>query len=694
MKIFDKIFKFLYALLFFFTPLIFTTNTSELFEFNKMIFIYLITVLVSFFWLIKMIVAKKLIIKKTFLDIPIILFLFSQILSTIFSIDGHVSIFGYYGRFNGGLLSIISYIVLYYGLVSNLRNFDFILKSSLFSSVVVILYGLPGKLGHDLTCFFVSQGKIFDNSCWSTETNVFNPKERVFSTLGQPNWFGAFLAINFFIALYFFVKNIKNPKYFILNTFYLIVNFSFILFSRSKSAFGAVIIGIILIIIYYLLTFKKNLKKIIITLLMIAIIPILLFKTGIAKIDKYLSISKIKHQKSKIKLENQKKVNNLNITDSLDIRKIVWKGAINLGLKYPLLGTGVETFAYSYYFVRPAEHNLTSEWDYVYNKAHNEFLNYLATTGFTGLITYLLMIFVSIYFFLKILNPKSKILNLKSKKIENNITIYSFLLISYLTILITNFFGFSTTTINLFFYLIPAFIISFDKKNTSEEEKISYDKLNPFQYFAILIIFSFLVYILYSIYSYWKADTYYALGSNYSKPQVSDYQKSAVFFEKALKTRYEPVYEDRFSSSLAYLAFFAAYQKQNDLAYQLRKISDYYNEKTILKSPKNIFYLKTKAKNQYLFYEMTLDKNYLLKGIEELKNSQKLAPTDPKIPYSLAFYYSRLYDSEKDTFEKKVWENKSLEEIKLALKLKNNFQEALTLKQDLLKKYHLSSQSP
>lgn len=680
MKIFDKIFKFLYASLFFFTPLIFTASTSELFEFNKMIFIYLITVLVSFFWLLKMILAKKLIIKKTLLDIPIILFLLSQILSTIFSIDNHVSLFGYYGRFNGGLLSIISYILLYYGLVSNLENLDFILKSSLFSSLIVILYGLPGKFGHDLTCFFVSQGRLFDNSCWSTETNIFNPKERVFSTLGQPNWFAAYLAINFFIAFYFFVKNIKNPKYFILNTFYLIVNFSFILFSRSKSAFGAVIIGIILIVIYYLLIVKKNLKKIIITLLMIAIIPTLLFKTGIAKIDKYLSISNIKNQKSKIKLENQKKVNNLNITDSLDIRKIVWKGAINLGLKYPLLGTGVETFAYSYYFVRPVEHNLTSEWDYVYNKAHNEFLNYLATTGFTGLMTYLILVGSTLYFFI------SKIKHQKSKT-------YLFILISYLTILITNFFGFSTTTINLFFYLIPAFIFSFDKKNISDEDKSSYKKLNFFQYFFILIIFIFSAYILYSIYSYWRADNFYALGLNYSKPQVSDYQKSAAFFEKALKIRSESVYEDRFSSSLAYLAFFAAYQKQNNLSDQLRKISQYYNEKTILKSPKNIFFLKTKAKNQYLFYDMTLDKDYLLKGIEALKNSQKLAPTDPKIPYSLAFYYSRLYDSEEDIFQKKFWKDKSLKEIELALKLKNDFQEALTLKQDLLKKYHLPSQS-
>ena len=37
------------------------------------------------------------------------------------------------------------------------------------------------------------------------------------------------------------------------------------------------------------------------------------------------------------------------VTESGDIRKIVWQGAIELWKQYPILGTGVENFAYSYY---------------------------------------------------------------------------------------------------------------------------------------------------------------------------------------------------------------------------------------------------------------------------------------------------------------------------------------------------------
>lgn len=672
----DRIIQFLYGSLFFLTPLLFTPNTSELFEFNKMNLIYCLTILIVFFWLLKMILAKKIIFKKTSLDIPILIFLSSQIISTIFSIDSHVSLFGYYGRFNGGLLSILCYILLYYGFVSNFINIEKIFKISIFSTLAVIIYALPGKIGHDLTCFFVSGGKIFNNSCWSKESNIFDPADRAFSTLGQPNWLGAYLAINFFIGLFYLIKNFKKNKYLILNTLYLFANFSFILFSRSRSALAAVFIGLVLFYIYYFLTIKNEVKKLIIVLFTVTLIPILLFKTGIDRFDKFISfsISTFKSPNPPVVSKNNLPISASAVTESLDIRKIVWKGAVDLGLKYPFFGTGLETFAYSYYFVRPKSHNLTSEWDYIYNKAHNEFLNYLATSGFIGLAAYILMIaVVLISFILKIKEAGKKI-----------ISVYPFLLISYLTILVTNFFGFSTTTINLFFYLIPAILFL---ENQKKHETFSFKKINNYQYLYIFLLFGTAIFCLYCVYIYWVADTYYAKGLYYLKPQISDYQKGAINFETALKKRKEAIYEDKFSASLAYLAAIAAYKKQSDLAKQLVYLSDYYNQKSLKDSPKNIFYWKTRAKNQYLFYQVTLDPNKLIEGLKSLEVGRKLAPTDPKIPYSISVYYSLLYDIEKDQSQKTVWKNKSLEEINRAIELKENFQDGLILKKELIKKY-------
>lgn len=689
-KVINKIILYCFYSLFLITPLIMTSITSELFEFNKMIFIYLITVIILFFWLTKMILLKKIIIKKTPFDIPILLFFLSQLLAMIFSIDRHTSIFGYYGRFNGGLLSIIAYIILFYSLVSNYWQlgeeiiFKFI-KISIISSLLVILWGLPGKWGYDLTCL-VFTGQLFNN-CW---TDQFRPAERLFSTLGQPNWLGAFLAINFFFGIYFFLTK-KEKKSLILNTGYLLLNFITILFTRSRSALLSVVSGIILLVIYFIFFFHhrqtltyyfKKLAVLVICLLS----AVFIFKTGINQVDKLFSLdsyififktnnkSKIPHAVKQNKTTESKQF----VTESGEIRRIVWKGAIELGKKYPLFGTGVETFAYAYYFVRPKEHNLTSEWDYLYNKAHNEYLNYLATTGFIGLGSYLLMIAAVIF-----IGVKKVFYGDKTDKI-----LVVCLLLSYLIILITNFFGFSTTTINLFFYLLPALLIVKKEAPLSFSDKQLNNNLNnPSSTQKIFIFISslFAVYLLFYIFRYWLADIYYAKGSNYYN--IGRYQEAAGYLNKAIKLKYEHVYEDKLSYLLANLALINAYQKQEEATRQMIKLAQYYNQKSLRAAPKNVLYWKTQAKNSYIFYQITNDPAALQMGIQSLKTARYLSPTDPKIPNSLAIFYSLLADETKDKRLKKEYQNLSIKEINLAINLKANEKSYYLLKGQLLKKF-------
>ena len=688
----DKIIRLLYYILFFITPLVMYPATSEIFEFNKMLFIYLITASITFFWIVKMIVNRKIILKKTFLDIPIVLFLLSQIISTIFSIDRHTSLFGYYGRFNGGLMSVISYILLYYGFISNSLDFKKIIKLTLLSSLVVILWGLPGHFGRDLTCpvfntvLSATSGQLnantlknfwttgFNNSCWSRETNVFDPVSRLFSTLGQPNWLGAYLAINFFIGLYFLIKNKDDTKYLVLSTLYLFLNFSTILFTRSRSSLMAIGAGLILFLIYYLLSVKVDFKKIVLTLLFIIVVPAILFKTGIQRIDKFFQLPNNPPAGGSI-TNNQSLNVPSEITESLDIRKIVWKGAVDLGLRFPLTGSGVETFAYSYFLTRPAAHNETSEWDFLYNKAHNEYLNYFATAGFPGILTHMFFIGAFIFCSLKILNHKSK---------ADRLLVLS-LSIAWMTILITNFFGFSTTTINIFFYLIPALIYS----SSFVEKQRVINKINLYQWAGILSSAGLLIYITISILNYFSADIDYGRGVYYSNPKINDYQKAAFYFDRALKKRQEHVYEDKLSYALAYLSGIASYQQNNDLANQLMQGAEFYNVKSLRSSPRNVLYWKTRAKNKYLFYLVKQDKNELTQGVETLNEAARLAPTDPKIPYSLSVFYSLLADLETESKAKVELQNKAMSAAKESIDLKSNFQDAFLLQDELIKKYNL-----
>src|SRR3990167_4399133 len=110
----NKLFSFSFYLLFFLTPLAFYWRTSELFEFNKMIVVYIFTVIICSLWIIRMIIEKKLVFVRSILDIPILIFLFSQILSTVFSIDSRTSILGFYSRFHGGFFFSISFFFFFF----------------------------------------------------------------------------------------------------------------------------------------------------------------------------------------------------------------------------------------------------------------------------------------------------------------------------------------------------------------------------------------------------------------------------------------------------------------------------------------------------------------------------------------------------------------------------------------------------
>lgn len=662
-----KIGRCIYYSLFFITPLIVLKDTSELFELNKMNFIYFSTATISLILAIAMIRAKKFIIRRSALDKFGLIFLGVMLMSTLLSIDRHTSIFGYYGRFNGGLLSLLSYGVLFYGFGFFFDKKDVlkILKISMVSSVVVMLWGLSGKFGHDLSCLlFTGQ---FNNGCW---TDQFRPAERMFSTLGQPNWLGAYLAVHFFIGLYFVVAN--HFKRWYISYAYLLLTFICLISTKSRSALLATVIGSVLYFSTVILLkkgelLKKEWKKLAILGVMF-LISIIVFKTGIDKIDSIFPFQKRPILTESVKVANPRALSS-EVTESLDIRKIVWKGAIDLGIKYPLLGIGPETFGISYYFTRPIEHNLTSEWDYIYNKAHNEYLNYLATTGFIGLLSYLILVGAILYNFSRLLRIEDP--DFKSGKY--GWLLYLSLLCSYVTILVTNFFGFSTTTINLFFFLIPAMVVvghstskdyfNFANSSVNSSQKLQLGTAAVAYLFCLVWLLSFFV-----------ADTQYAQGQLYEAN--GDYVKAGKFITTAVNIHPEPVYSDKQSYLDANLALIAAYRENKELVKKFMTSSHLASLKALSSSPKNIQFWKTYVKNNLIYYEITLDKKYLETGISSIETAMALAPTEPKLPYTEAVFYSVLADEATDKNAKQRYTMRAEASAKKALVLKPNYTNA------------------
>ena len=593
MKSFTKPIRFLFLALVFFTPLIITQSNSELFELPKMYFVYLLTALITTFHLINVFQKKNPLRVKTFLDIPFFLFFISQVISTYYSIDPHTSFFGYYSRLNGGLLSLICYLLLY-SILSVYLDSDFknkIINFSLFSAFLVSIYAIAEHFG-------------IDKNLW-----VQDVQSRVFSTLGQPNWLAAYLCIIIPFAIFKFFESLKihidksNKLYgriMIRPYFYLILTSIFyisLLFTKSKSGIIACLISLIIYFTFYFfqnLKNKSSFKKISI----FALTFVLLTLTISNPIKDYLfpqkqiSSSTINDQTSKIL-----------ITSSGDIRKIVWTGAIDLWKKFPIFGTGVETFAYSYYWTRPVEHNLTSEWDFLYNKAHNEYINYLATTGAVGFLTYCFFIIIVLIRCLK--EIKSEPLNLV-------------ILTSFSSILITNFAGFSVVVTSLFFFLIPALL------NPNQEFSPSKPTKNKFNLLIIPLIFISLFFIKKTIFFY-MADIAYNQAESYDSK--NDYQNALSFAQTSHQLNPgEPLYTDKLATIYSKIALSTGKQEYVDQAIN-------YSDLTTKISPANINFWKQRA--QTYLYLSGIDTKYFSDSITALTNAASLAPTDPKIFYSL-----------------------------------------------------------
>lgn len=591
MKILNRIIKILIISLFSVTPLIFSFSNSELFEIPKMHFVYLISAIIITLHLINWSLGYTKFFNKNPINWAILLFLISQLICTITSIDVYTSVHGYYSRLNGGLLSIITFSSLFFIIPLYLDNKfkNKLINYFLFSGFLISIYGILEHFG-------------IDKNFW-----VQDVQSRVFSTLGQPNWLATYLCILLPFSIYKFLVSFKKNhtiSYLLLAISY----YSCLLFTKSKSGIFAAIISIGLFFLIYIFQQIKN-KKLLPFIkgscptglrgLVLILIFIILSLTVSNPIKDYIFPPKI----------NQSTIieNNLNITSSQDIRKIVWRGSIDLFKKFPISGTGIETFAYSYYSTRPVEHNLTSEWDFLYNKAHNEYLNYLATTGLIGTIPYLTLI-ISVLIYLT-----KNIFSKKTKSKTKNISLIA--LTSYLSILITNIAGFSVVIVSLFFFLLPTFTFK-NFKTTSNFKTKKY-------FIPLILLLSF--YTIQNIISSYIADIFYAKSQNYDNQQNYQMAYQSISQANQLASK-NPDYYIQIGLSAAKMAVLTKDQQYTNQATE-------YADLAVTKSPANINFWKLRAQTYY--YLSSLDSNYFIDTVKSMLQAAQLAPTDAKIYYNL-----------------------------------------------------------
>lgn len=754
----NQIHEYGWYLLFFLVPLFFTTLNFELFEFNKMWLVYLLTAWLTAAWLAKMVLTGKFLFRRSFWDIPLFLFLVSQCLSFLVSIDRHTSFWGYYSRSHGGLASTISYALLYWNFVSYTRiNKSGKKKNSRFARKVLDQLASPGspkasqsgleirstclaelaksksrRVGYfEAFCFFslllsaflvsayaVAQRLGIDAGYW-----VQDVQNRVFSTLGQPNWLAAWLtavippalAIKLSLA-HQETKELKNKKtnkqrvirgkesrenkiqtivYQLCNyrlsivlpiVVYLLLLIA-LLYTKSRS--GLLGFGVSAVIFWGLVWWSGPKKKrksyrfpvtagngfakpFFIFCLLFLILAITIGTPWTPKITDIFQ--------NRVFVPGQEIGQYATLgqgSESGNIRSIVWRGAIKIWKHHPFFGTGPETFAYSYYWYRPREHNDVSEWDFLYNKAHNEYLNLAATTGTIGLVAYLGLIGSFLIWTAKKLQsykaakPQSKKLRqLGQLDIRSTGYLQTAFLAGFVGILVTNFLGFSVVAVALLFFLYPA--ISFRLANSASgiadfslrsgplcilAKSIS--KSGFSKKIALGLIFFFLSLISYLLFLIWYADFTFAAGRTLA--DAGDRLAAQPYLQKAARLRPgEPLYWDSLAVNLATLA---SGVEDESSAVSLADQAITANGQALTISPYNLNFWKNRVRIFYLLAEN--NPAYNQEAIATLNHAIKLAPTDAKLYYNLA-----LIQAQTDQV------NAAIATLEKTIKLKPNYDHA------------------
>lgn len=652
-----------YSLLFFLVPFLFYPNNFELFEFNKMMAVYALTAIIVALWLCRMAEERKFIFRRTFLDLPLLIFLLSQVASFYFSIDRHMSLWGYYSRFNGGLLSIISYVLLYWAYVSNFakdsepnaknqaknktdskesllsRETITHLKLLIFSGILISLYGVLEHFGVSPSCAVIY--KQFDDACW-----VQDVKTRVFATLGQPNWLAAWIAAVAPISWYSLFKSkskILSFKFWawaIVSVLFLLVT----IYTKSRSGLLAFATADLVFWGITFLSQRKSWQSLLAPFLSLNILFLVVI--ALSGTPWTQSIFDLIHPKvSSTPVAQEAPALEGGGTETGAIRKIVWKGALDIGLAHPLFGTGVETFAESYYQFRPQEHNTVSEWDFLYNKAHNEFLNYLATTGFFGLGAYLLLIGSVIFWSIKSVVKSSFDPLLAASALS-----------AYLSILVTNFFGFSVVVVQILFFLFPAMVALNQGKVVNSENLDKLIRAIPKRAAQVLVLVILLI-ILSNLSHLWQADTHYSKANQL----LSNGQPQTAFLEARQAVSLspnEPTFKDILAQTASSLAVLAQRQDEATLSAELASLASQESTLATTISPYSLQFWTSRA---FIFSSLAeadpqnATQNLNL-ALDAMTKATTLAPTHPKMFYNQALVYIKLgqIDKAKEALNKAI----------------------------------------
>ena len=328
----------------FLLPLAYWWDTYDRYVLPKLLLARVLVIGLLILFLARAIIGGSLAVKRTPLDLPLLAFVVSALVSTVFAYNQNVAVFGTYSRYDG-LLTILLYAALFWLCVQTLsgpgeaRTFvRILLASGYVVAVVAILQSVTDSM---------SQGALVP----------------AFGTLGQKNVLGAFLAMLTPLAYRELVEAKSWSQRIIALNLTAIIGVALVLTLSRSAWLGTALAATVLFVGGYRPTIRLGIACLLVVLIAGSIVGGLRVSGGIS---------------------TEQRIGELSVTGD---RPALWRDAVRLTASRPLLGYGPDNFGlvfprFQTTYLGP------QQWD----KAHAESLQVAATQGLVGLAAYVLVL--------------------------------------------------------------------------------------------------------------------------------------------------------------------------------------------------------------------------------------------------------------------------------------------------------------
>jgi len=489
----DRIIKKIFFLIFLICPLIFLTDTTRNPYVIQNVVLQIGLSAILAIWLIKSNRKRQIILPRTYLDKPLLLFFFVSFLSVAYSFSIHpemkLAILSFGGR--NLLFLFLNCIVVFYitiYLLQDERNLKRLLYIAFAVGTLASLYAIIQYQGIE--------------PIWPRKIAPFGA--RSVSTFGNPNFLASFLILILpVIAVLALYEKSLTKKLFLGGLFG--VNFLGLLVTSTRSAWLGFFVASIFIAFFLaahqvsiILRNRKWLIFLAGLLFLMMFYPVRVERQGERKVLVVkLAIEKVK-----------------SLTDFKQMayvqRFLIWQAAYSMFKERPLLGHGWGNFEiiYPFHQGKYLEIKKYSPFRTHANNAHNEILEIVSQTGIVGL---------GIYIWLFILFFKVVIDSYRKLNIEYDKTVVLGLLASIFGMLIDNLLNVSLhfPMPALLFWISMGLTMGICQRSGMSEHRIPIKKIfvYPLNVLSGIIIFGIILFNL----RYFRGEIHYFKGFKYAK---------------------------------------------------------------------------------------------------------------------------------------------------------------------------------